>query len=125
MIFVPPNAPFEQHKEELREIKQSLSNIENNMPRKSKTQMEIDELNDTVLEQAHTIDKLQRAVNNLTSLSENLLKYIEDIEEIKRAGGLERKIEALVSIDADEMARTISFEIITIPQVKLARFLRY
>lgn len=125
MIFAQPNpAPFEQHKEELREIKQCLSNIENNMPRKSKTQMEIDALNDTVLEQSRTIQELQRAVSGLTSLSENLLKYIEDIDEIKRAGGLDRKIDTLVSIDGDKMAK-IPFEIITIPQVKLARIMRY
>ena len=125
MIFAPPNpAPFEQHKEELREIKQSLSNIENNMPRKSKTQMEIDELNDTVLEQSRTIQELQRAVNNLTSLSENLLKYIEDIDEIKRAGGLERKIDFDIRMDGDAIVR-VKHEIITIPQVKLARIMRY
>ena len=124
MIFVPPHAPFEQHKEELREIKQSLSNIENNMPRKSKTQMEIDELNDTVLEQTHTIDKLQRAVSNLTSLSENLLKYIEDFDAIKQAGGIERKIDFDIRMDGDAIVR-VKHEIITIPQVKLARFLRY
>ena len=124
MIFIPPHAPFEQHKEELREIKQSLSNIENNMPRKSETQTKIDELNDIVLEQSHTIEKLQRAVSNLTSLSENLLKYIEDFDAIKQAGGIERKIDFDIHMDGDAFVR-VKHEIITIPQVKLARFSRY
>ena len=124
MIFPAQNAPLEQHREELRDIKQCLSNIENNMPRKSKAQTEIDALNDTVLEQSHTIEELQHAVRNLTSLSENLLKYIEDIDEIKRVGGLDRKIDFSLSMDENAFVR-VKHEIITIPQVKLARIMRY
>ena len=116
--------PLEQHKEELRGIKQSLSNIEKYMPRKSKAQAEIDELNDTVLEQSRKIAELQRAVNNLTSLSENLLKYIEDFEAIKQAGGIERKIDFDIHMDGDAIVR-VKHEIITIPPVKLARIMRY
>lgn len=85
MIFIPPAQNF---REKMDKIESALCKILESMPRKTETQEKFDSLQNTVVSQSDVIKKLQNQLNSMMSLNEELIQYIDNIEQVKSAGGV-------------------------------------
>lgn len=102
---------------DLSEIKQEITRIEKEMPRKTPFQEEIENLRETVMKQDNTIKELLCKARSLESLNEKLIEYIDNIEGVKQHGGVEICFKP--HYDAIE-CKPMQVKMITIPEFRVA-----
>lgn len=102
---------------DLSEIKQEITLIEKEMPRKTPFQEEIENLRETVMKQDKTIKELLCKTRSLESLNDKLIEYIDNIEGVKQHGGVEICLQP--RFDAIE-CKQMQVKTITIPEFRVA-----
>lgn len=115
-MIVPVFVPKRGYTEELEQIKAEVKQIKDNMPRKSSFQEELGRLQDEVMQKESIIKSQANFINRLISLNEELVGYINNIEEIKNSGGVRIGFETRQDLTC---RKTLNFKTITIPQVNI------
>ena len=117
MIFANGFVPRQNYSEELKQLKAEVVQIKDKMPRKSAFQEEFSLLQDQVVQYENTIKAQENSISRLIGLNDELLKYIDNIEEIKRSGGISIRFETTEDFIC---RKTLKRKTIIIPQVAIA-----
>lgn len=104
-----------QHQEIMDEVKESNSLLKDIKP--NKYELEIKELNNLNKQLKEENYKLINSVENLDKMVEDLIKYIAQIDEVREAGGVKIECREINDFSLGQ----ISFEEITIPQLRLLK----
>ena len=111
-------------KEEIRKqgniITKQLKNIKDNIPYQSKLEEECNKLLDSNVKLKEQINLLENSLLSLQKTNEKLIEYIENIEEVKRSGGLKTEIYNGMDLNA---SREVRYEIKEIPAIRIYRII--
>ena len=115
MVFVP--IARTNHKWDLEQIRRDVAKIRAEMPRKTTYQEQIEALEESCQKYALQVNALMRKAETLMSMNEELVRYIENIEEVKQSGGVNIRVETCHNPIRPTCAQ---MKIVTIPEVKIA-----
>lgn len=104
-----------QHQEIMDEFKESNNLLNDIKP--NEYELEIKELNNLNKQLKEENYKLINSVENLDKMVEDLIKYIDQIDEVREAGGVKIECREINDISLEQ----ISFEEITIPQLRILK----
>lgn len=104
-----------QHQEIMDEVRESNSLLNDIKP--NEYELEIKELNNLNKQLKEENYKLINNVKDLDKMVENLIEYIDQIDEVREAGGVKIECREINDISLEQ----ISFEEIIIPQLRILK----
>ena len=99
------------------QLRKDVAKIKANMPKKSAYQVKMESLQDACVKYESALKAYEKKLESVLSLNEELIRYIENIEEIKESGGISISVEPYRDYS---MPSCIQVKMITIPEVKIA-----
>ena len=99
------------------QLRKDVAEIKAKMPKKSAYQEQMESLQDACMRYESALKAYEKKLERVLSLNEELIRYIENIEEIKRSGGISISYEPF----RDYLSPVcLQMKMITIPEVKIA-----
>lgn len=99
-------------------ISKQLINIKNDIPYQSEIEIENKKLLDSNVKLKEQLKQIEGSLISLQEVNEKLLKYIEEIDEVKQSGGIKTQTFDYFN---PIINRSLRQEIKIIPELKIAR----
>ena len=99
-------------------ISKQLINIKNDIPYQSEIEIENKKLLDSNVKLKEQLKQIEGSLISLQEVNEKLLKYIEEIDEVKQSGGIKTQ---MFDYPNPTIGRPLRHEIKIIPELKIAR----
>lgn len=99
-------------------ISKQLINIKNDIPYQSKIETENKRLLDSNVKLKKQLKQLENSLISLQEINEKLLKYIEEIDEVKQSGGIKTQ---MFDYPNPTIGRPLKKEVKIIPELKIVR----
>lgn len=117
MIFVP--VARTNCRDDLEKVRKDVAQIKAKIPKKSAYQEQMELLQGACLEYEQQVKDLLKKLETVLSVNEELIRYIDNLEEVKKSGGLNIRVDPYHDFRKPTFVQT---KTITIPEVKIVVF---